>query len=87
MSFIRERREWISKRRPAVFAISGAIHKVMNAIDDSPLTTIAAVNGVTFGGGFELALVCDIIIADRMARFCFPELRLGLIPDSAASRG
>jgi enoyl-CoA hydratase/carnithine racemase len=56
------------------------IHAVMNAIDAAPLTTIAAVHGVTFGGGFELALACDIIIADRMARFCFPELRLGLIP-------
>jgi enoyl-CoA hydratase/carnithine racemase len=56
------------------------IHSVMNALDAAPLTTIAAVHGVTFGGGFELALVCDIMIADRMARFCFPELRLGLIP-------
>ncbi len=56
------------------------IHRVLNAIDVSPLTTIAAVHGVTFGGGFELALVCDLIIADKMARFCFPELRLGLIP-------
>jgi enoyl-CoA hydratase/carnithine racemase len=56
------------------------IHGVMNALDAAPLTTIAAVHGVTFGGGFELALVCDIMIADRMARFCFPELRLGLIP-------
>jgi enoyl-CoA hydratase/carnithine racemase len=56
------------------------IHLVMNTIDDVPLTTIAAVHGVTFGGGFELALTCDLIIADRMARFCFPELRLGLIP-------
>src|SRR5437868_15451994 len=56
------------------------IQRVMNAIDASPLTTIAAVHGVTFGGGFELALVCDLIIADKMARFCFPELRLGLIP-------
>src|ERR1041384_1193322 len=56
------------------------IHRVMNAIDALPLTTIAAVQGVTFGGGFELALVCDLIIADKMARFCFPELRLGLIP-------
>ena len=57
------------------------IHRVMNAIDASPLTTIAAVHGVTFGGGFELALTCDLIIADKMARFCFPELRLGLIPN------
>jgi enoyl-CoA hydratase len=56
------------------------IHGVLNAIDASPLTTIAAVHGVTFGGGFELALACDLIIADKMARFCFPELRLGLIP-------
>lgn len=56
------------------------IHHVMNAIDAAPLTTIAAVHGVTFGGGFELALTCDVIVADKMARFCFPELRLGLIP-------
>lgn len=56
------------------------IHRVMNAIDDAPVTTIAAVHGVTFGGGFELALTCDLIVADKRARFCFPELRLGLIP-------
>jgi len=56
------------------------IHHVLNTIDASALTTIAAVHGVTFGGGLELALVCDLIIADKMARFCFPELRLGLIP-------
>jgi enoyl-CoA hydratase/carnithine racemase len=56
------------------------IHRVLNRIDGSPLSTIAAVHGVTFGGGFELALVCDLIIADKMARFCFPELRLGLVP-------
>jgi enoyl-CoA hydratase/carnithine racemase len=56
------------------------IHAVLNRLDTSPLTTIAAVHGVCFGGGFELALVCDLIIADKMTRFCFPELRLGLIP-------
>jgi len=56
------------------------IHRVLNLIDAAPLTTIAAVHGVTFGGGFELALTCDLIIADKMARFCFPEVRLGLIP-------
>jgi len=56
------------------------IHLVLNLIDAASLTTIAAVHGVTFGGGFELALACDLIIADKMARFCFPELRLGLIP-------
>jgi enoyl-CoA hydratase len=56
------------------------IHHVMNTLDASPLTTIAAVHGITFGGGLELALTCDMIIADKTARFCFPELRLGIIP-------
>ncbi|MBI4458773.1 MAG: enoyl-CoA hydratase/isomerase family protein [Acidobacteria bacterium] len=56
------------------------IHSVLNRLDVSPFTTIAAVHGVTFGGGLELALACDLMIADKMARFCFPELRLGLIP-------
>src|SRR2546430_3438115 len=56
------------------------IHAVLNALDAAPFVTIAAVHGICFGGGFELALACDIIIADKMARFAFPELRLGLIP-------
>ncbi|MGC2474918.1 MAG: enoyl-CoA hydratase/isomerase family protein [Candidatus Sulfotelmatobacter sp.] len=56
------------------------IHRVLNTIDATPMTTIAAVHGVVFGGGFELALACDLIIADKTARFAFPELRLGLIP-------
>jgi len=56
------------------------IHRALNRIDASPLPTIASVHGVTFGGGLELALVCDLIIADKTARFAFPELRLGLIP-------
>ena len=55
-------------------------HAVANAIDAAPFVTIAAVHGVCFGGGLELALTCDVIVADKMARFAFPELRLGLIP-------
>ncbi|HYL10653.1 MAG TPA: enoyl-CoA hydratase/isomerase family protein, partial [Candidatus Acidoferrales bacterium] len=56
------------------------IHRVFNTLDAAPVVTISAVHGVCFGGGFELALTCDLIIADKMARFAFPELRLGLIP-------
>jgi enoyl-CoA hydratase/carnithine racemase len=69
-----------SKRLAGVREFLERIHAVMNAIDAAPFVTIAAVHGVCFGGGFELALACDIIIADKMARFAFPELRLGLIP-------
>jgi len=56
------------------------MHRVLNSLDASPLTTIAALHGVAFGGGLELALACDLIIADKTTRFAFPELRLGLIP-------
>jgi enoyl-CoA hydratase/carnithine racemase len=56
------------------------IHRVFNTLDALPIPVIAAVHGVVFGGGFELTLVADLIVADKTARFCFPELRLGLIP-------
>jgi enoyl-CoA hydratase/carnithine racemase len=68
------------ERQEGVRKFLERIHRVMNTLDETPLTTIAAVHGVVFGGGFELALTCDLIVADKMARFCFPELRLGLIP-------
>ncbi len=56
------------------------VHRVANAIDEAPFVTLAAVHGLCMGGGLELALLCDLIVADKMARFGFPELRLGLIP-------
>ncbi len=69
------------KERPkGIRSFLERIHAVMNAIDAAPFVTIAAVHGACLGGGLELALACDIIIADKMARFAFPELRLGFIP-------
>ena len=68
------------KRVAGVRAFLKRIHKVLNAIDAAPFVTFAAVHGVCMGGGLELALACDLIVADKMARFGFPELRLGLVP-------
>lgn len=56
------------------------IHAVFDALDQAPIPTIAAVHGVCLGGGLEWALTADILVADKSARFGFPELRLGLIP-------
>ncbi len=56
------------------------IHSVMNRLDMLPLTTIGVVHGICFGGGFELALTCDMLIVEKNARFAFPELRLGIVP-------
>ena len=43
---------------------------------------IAAVNGLAVGGGFELALAADLIVASTDARFWLPEAQLGMLPDS-----
>lgn len=43
---------------------------------------IAAVNGMAVGGGFELALAADLIVASEAARFWLPEVQLGILPDS-----
>ncbi|CAN5347077.1 enoyl-CoA hydratase-related protein [soil metagenome] len=45
-----------------------------------PQVTVAAVNGYAFGGGFELALCCDFLLASPAARFALPEIKLGLVP-------
>jgi len=68
------------KRASGVRKFIERIHAVANAIDAAPFVTIASVHGLCMGGGLELALLCDLIVAEKMARFGFPELRLGLIP-------
>lgn len=54
--------------------------RVMERISSLPCPTIAFVKGYCLGGGFELALSCDLIVASETARFALPEITLGLIP-------
>ena len=46
---------------------------------DKPV--IAAVNGMAVGGGFEIALCCDVIVAEEHAQFFLPEVKVGVVPD------
>lgn len=68
----------MSVEQAETFAQQG--HRTMDAIDQLPFVTIAAVNGFALGGGLELALSCDLIYASTKARLGLPEVGLGLIP-------
>ncbi len=57
-----------------------ALARVMYTLHQCPKPTIAMVQGAAFGGGAGLVAACDIAIAAHTARFCFSEVKLGLIP-------
>lgn len=59
---------------------------VLAAPENCRKPVISAVNGIAFGGGFELAIASDFIIASDRARFAVPEIKLGLLPGFAIVR-
>lgn len=68
----------MNPKKGEAFGIAG--NKVMSQVASFPCPVIAAVNGYALGGGFELALACDLRLASEKARFAFPETGLGITP-------
>ncbi|HEV2689576.1 MAG TPA: enoyl-CoA hydratase/isomerase family protein [Bryobacteraceae bacterium] len=61
-----------------------ALHALLRRIYEAPAPVIAAVRGQCLGGGFELALACDLIVANRTAQFASPEIKLGVFAPAAS---
>ena len=61
-------------------------NRIFELINDIDIPVIAAVNGACLGGGMEVAIACDIIIASKKAIFGQPEIKLGFFPPYAALR-
>jgi enoyl-CoA hydratase/carnithine racemase len=72
-------REWLGIPADALRPRIEVFADALDRLDRLPIPTIAAVQGACQGGGFELALGCDLIIASRSAHFAFPEPRLGIL--------
>ena len=73
----------VADRAPALIA---ALARASRLLAELPRVTFAAVNGVAFGGGLELALACDLRLVARDVRLALPEIHLGIFPGGGGTQ-
>jgi enoyl-CoA hydratase len=66
-------------------ALEPIVQGLADQLERTPKPTIAAINGICFGGGLEVALGCDLRVAVTSATFATPEGKLGIIPGGGAT--
>jgi enoyl-CoA hydratase len=60
-------------------------NEVFQRLANLPKPTIAALNGLTLGGGLEIACCCDLLVAEEPVKFALPEIKLGVFPSSGGT--
>lgn len=85
LGFMRERFDTEQGRR-AMIAFTRRMQEVYARIERSPKVSVAEIGGAALGGGFELALACDVRVVSDEARLGLPEARLGLLPAAGGTQ-
>jgi len=79
-------KEYAAQTHEEFVAFQAAGERMYASIEDNRKPVIGAVNGYALGGGMELVLCCDVVLANQFAKLGLPEIKLGLIPGGGGTQ-
>lgn len=78
-------KEFSSVKHDVIRKKLGPENEVYSKLDDFPKPTVAAIRGIAFGGGLELAVCCDLLVVEEGTRLALPEIKLAVFPGSGGT--